>query len=61
METKKCPICGTEIFYRDKKALLQSIRLKSNCKSCSIEIKKSKISKTLKEKYKSGDIVANMT
>ena len=61
METKQCPICGTQISYKDRKALLQSIRLKSNCKNCSIEIKKSKISKTLKDKYKSGDIVANMT
>lgn len=60
METKKCPICESQIFYRDKKALLQSIRLQSNCKTCSIEIKKSKISKTLKEKYKNGDIVPNM-
>jgi hypothetical protein len=54
METKQCPNCGKEISYKDKKALLQSIRLKSNCKDCSIEIKKSKISKTLKDKYKSG-------
>jgi hypothetical protein len=61
METKNCPICGSEIFYRDKKALLQSIRLNSNCKSCSIEIKKEKISRTLKEKYQNGDIVANMS
>jgi hypothetical protein len=60
MDTKQCPICGIDILYRDKKALLQSIRLKSNCKSCSIEIKNSKISNTLKEKYKSGEITANM-
>ena len=44
MDTKQCPICGIDILYRDKKALLQSISLKSTCKSCSLEIKKSKIS-----------------
>ncbi len=61
MEIKNCPNCGTEISYRDKKALMQSVRLNSNCKTCSIEIKKSKISETLKEKYKNGDILPNMS
>lgn len=61
MEVKKCPNCGSDIFYKDKKALMQSIRLNSNCKPCSFEIKKSKISKTLKEKYKNGDISPNMS
>ena len=57
---KKCPICNNDIIYRDKKALSQSIRLNSKCKVCSTNLKKDKVSRTLKDKYKSGEIKANM-
>jgi hypothetical protein len=60
MNIKNCPICFEEILYRDRKALLQSMKLNSKCKKCSININKEKISKTLKEKYKNGEIIPNM-
>lgn len=61
MEKKNCPVCGIEMSYRDKKALLQSIRLNNKCKKCALEKSREKVSNTLKEKYKSGEIVANMS
>lgn len=64
---RKCPECNCETHYKSKNGLKNAIKNNILCKSCrkesfevSDEVKK-KISETLKMKYKSGELTANMS
>ena len=64
---KYCPVCNERIQYEDKTKYEYAIKHNSKCHKCSnigreVSVNtKLKISNTLQEKYRSGELIANMS